>query len=75
MSLINPGDQSTYKGNYNSAEKISGFYQQLFAQACSQPGVKAAGFISFLPSEGRAQDDIFRIAEHGSIQFLLRLRY
>ena len=48
----------------NTAQKISSFHQQLLAQARSQPGVKAAGIVTFLPGEGHQRDDVFRIAEH-----------
>ena len=48
----------------NTAQKISSFHQQLLAQVRSQPGVKAAGIVTFLPREGHQRDDVFRIAEH-----------
>jgi predicted permease len=52
----------------NTAQNISSFHQQLLAQVRSQPGVKAAGIVTFLPAEGHQKDDVFRIAEHPPLQ-------
>jgi predicted permease len=52
------------KGSYNSAQKMSGFDQQVLERVKVLPGVKAVGLTTQLPGEGRGRDDTFRIAEH-----------
>jgi predicted permease len=52
---------------YDSPEKKNAFNEALLERVRAQPGVRAAGLVSFVPGTGAMEDDIFTVPEHPPI--------
>jgi len=51
------------EARYDSAEKVTAFYEQLLPRLRALPGVKAAGIATTLPGQGYGGDERFTIPE------------
>ncbi len=49
---------------YDKAEKVTAFHEQLLARVRAFPGVQAAGLVSTAPGAGYEGDNVFTIPEH-----------